>query len=149
MERQAKPIFFRLDPRLTAVALGLLSLGWAILTFYLLTDPEPPGSGLSSGEGSLPQWVLPTVGHFGLFGGLSVLLFTPLMASTPLTRRPVLAAIGVALVATIYGGGLELYQSTLPTRYASWEDGMVNFAGAISGVVLVLLALRINRARGH
>jgi len=42
-----------------------------------------------------------------------------------------------------------LYQSTLPTRYASWEDGMVNFAGAISGVVLVLLALRINRARGH
>ena len=149
MERQDKLIGFRLNPRLTALALGLLSLGWAILTFYLLTTPEPPGSGLGSGEGSLPQWVLPTLGHLGLFGGLLVLLFTPLLASTPLTRRPALAAVGVVLVAAIYGGGLELYQSTLPARYASWEDGMVNLAGAISGVVLVLVATRINRARGH
>lgn len=147
MQRQVQPSAFRFDSRLTALALGLLSLGWAILTFYLLTAPEPPGSGLSSGEGSLPQWVLPTMGHLGLFGGLSVLLFTPLLASTPLTRHPLWAAIGVVLVAAIYGGGLELYQSTLPARYASWEDGMVNFAGAVSGVVLVLAATRVSRSR--
>ncbi len=148
------PFVFRfMQTGWSAVVLGALALGWAVLTFYLLTASEPPGSGLGSGEGSLPQWVLPTLGHFGLFAGLSVLLFSPVLASSfpmfgPLTRRPFLAATVVVLVAAVYGGGLELYQATLPARYATWEDGMVNFAGAAAGVVFVLLATRLSRTRG-
>ena len=97
--------------------------------------------------------MLQTLGHFGLFAGLSALLFSPVLASSfprfgPLTRRPFLAATVVALVAAVYGGGLELYQTTLPARHATWEDGMVNFAGAAAGAVFVLLATRLSRSRG-
>ena len=119
-----------------------------MLTFYLLTAPEPPGSGLGSGDGSLPQWVLPTLGHFGLFAGLSMLLFSPVLATTTLTRRLYLASAAVVLIAAVYGGGLELYQATLPARHATWEDGMVNFAGAAAGVMFVRLATKLSRSRG-
>ena len=66
----------------------------------------------------------------------------------PLTRRPFLAAVAVVLIAAVYGGGLEIYQTTLPARYASWEDGMVNFAGAAAGVVVVLIATKLSRSKG-
>ena len=141
-------VFRFMRTRWSAAVLAALALGWAVLTFYLLTAPEPPGSGLGSGDGSLPQWVLPTLGHFGLFAGLSVFLFSPVLATTPLARRPFLAATVVVLVAAVYGGGLELYQATLPARYATWEDGMVNFTGAAAGVVFVLLATKLSRSKG-
>jgi VanZ family protein len=140
-----------MQTRWSAALLAALAVGWAILAFYLLTAPDPPGSGLGSGDGSLPQWALPTLGHFGLFAGLSVLLFSPVVASSspvfePLTRRPFLAATVVVLVTAVYGGGLELYQAILPARYATWEDGMVNFAGAAAGAVFVLLVTRLSRS---
>lgn len=135
----------RIDPKLTVLALALAAVAWAVVTYYLLTVAEPPGSELGAGDGGVPQWVLPTLGHFGLFAGLSVLLFAPVFTGTPLRRHPYLAAAGVVVVAALYGGGLELYQTTLPARYASWMDGFVNFAGAASGVVAVLAYTELRR----
>ena len=135
------------NTRFVAAALAVLAVGWAVVTYYLLTTPQPPGSGLGSGEGGPPQWILPAIGHFGLFGDLSAILFAPVFSTTPLTRHPYISAAVVASIAAAYGGGLELYQITLPERYASWLDGLTNFTGAVAGVLVILMATRMGGFR--
>ncbi len=136
---------WRLGRKAGVLAFAVLAIGWAVVTYYLLTTPHPPGS--EADASWLPTWVFPTLGHFGLFAGLSVLLFVPVLTATLLTRHAYVTALIVVLVAAAYGGGLELYQAHLPERSASWTDGVVNFVGAVLGVLAVLLTTKMLGSR--
>ena len=125
--------------------LGTAALGWAALTFYLLTSPDPPGAGVVVGASWLPQWVIPTVGHLGLFGVLAALLTALAFAARLRVRYLIASTVAVVVLNAAYGAALELYQSTLPSRYASWTDGAVNFLGAVGGVAAVVLLMRLTR----
>lgn len=49
---------------------------------------------------------------------------------------PRLHLLFVALLVTLIGAALELYQLTSPGHYAEWDDILANGAGAICGALL-------------
>ncbi len=125
--------------RSTIAIVGLLTVGWAALIFYLLTTAAPPGQG--QGSLWLPQWVVPAAGHYVMFGILAALL-TALMYPLKSRAGYLLGGLGiVVLVSAIYGASLEWYQSTLPSRNATWIDAAVNTVGALTGAICGLAVL--------
>ena len=58
------------------------------------------------------------------------------------TNRPLPLPLAASFVtATLYGGGLELYQTTLPMRAGTWGDAGINAMGAAAALA-ALTALR-------
>ena len=123
------------------VVLALAAVAWAALTFFLLTSANPPTPS-GSGTSWLPSWVIPTVGHFALFGVLaSILTALAIEAKLP-TRYLIASTVAVVVLNAAYGAALELYQSTVPNREPSWMDGAVNTLGAACGAAAVAMVAR-------
>ena len=131
-------------PRVATAVLTLAAVAWATLTFFLLTSvnpptpPAPPGSGIWS----LPSWVIPTAGHFALFGVLASILTAIAFEARPPTRYLIASTIVVVVLNAAYGAALELYQSTVPNRDPSWMDGAVNTVGAACGAAAMAMVAR-------
>ena len=110
--------------------LWIFPLAWGVTIYYLLTMPvdvEPQ------------PWMFPHIDklvHMVLFGTLAWLILLPLRLSL---RRSVLLSVLLSFsLATLYGGWMEYWQSTLPHREGNWADVLANALGAAS----VLFALR-------
>lgn len=91
------------------------------------------GSLVDSGEGASSTVLgLPVTAYLHVLGYavLSAALCYAMLADD---RRALLLA---ALVATTYGGLLELLQGTLPHRTTAAADGLLNAIGACAGVVV-------------
>ena len=100
----------------------------------------PPSS---RGLGRSQQLITPTVQnllHVPAYAGLTVLM----IASTRGGHVGLGGLTLVALAAVAYGVLLELAQAAVPGRFASLLDALLNAAGTVLGIVLVvgLRALR-------
>jgi glycopeptide antibiotics resistance protein len=75
--------------------------------------------------------------HFVIYAALAVLLMWTLDAIGSRTVRALLSAtLAVAL-----GAVLEWYQLSVPGRFGSFTDVLLNSAGAMAGLLLALLLL--------
>jgi VanZ family protein len=130
---------------MTVAVLGMCAAGWVVLTFYMLSSSNPPTPGV--GSSSMANELVPIVGHLGLFGVLAALL-TAIALAAGMRRRPLgIALVAIVAVCAAYGGAMELYQSTVEFRYASWSDGVTNTVGAIGGATSVLVGARLFRPK--
>lgn len=100
--------------------LAYLSLGRAY---------PPPVEGMLAVTGT-------TLLHFAGYGVLSAALGWALGGRA---RRLVAAAS----LAFAYGGALEALQLIVPARTADWADLGINLAGALTGTLIALLAVRL------
>lgn len=101
----------------------LLPLGWVMALHILLTmevDVEPSTLSL------IPH--LDKAVHIFLFAVLAWLLLIPLKRS--LARSTLTAAWISFCAASLYGGGMEYLQSTLPHRHGNLADVLANLVGA-------------------
>ncbi|QAA76335.1 MAG: hypothetical protein BIP78_0569 [Candidatus Bipolaricaulis sibiricus] len=53
--------------------------------------------------------------------------------------------VAAASLAFAYGGALEALQLLVPARTANWADLGINLAGALTGTLIALLAVRLFR----
>ena len=137
-----------LSPTLRKRLYQLPAAVWAIMIFILLTLP---GS-------KVPHIYFWTFGiefdkfiHGVLFFAQAMFLWMAFLTTTRDTlfsRRPVLIA---AILSSLYGGLMELYQSTLADRSADFMDFLADSAGAAAFILLVSLNLLrpvVKRLRG-
>ncbi len=110
----------------------LIGLWMGFLAYLSLGRGYPPAI-----EGAL-RMTGTTVLHFAGYGVLSAALGWALGGRA---RRLVAAAA----LAFAYGGALEALQLLVPARTADWADLGVNLAGAVTGTVVSLLAIRVSR----
>ena len=91
----------------------------------LLGSEDPPSP-------EAPPWWFPILAHLFLFGVLGFLVQLTLVtlerSSGWLFSLTMVVAIGF-----LWGLATELYQTTIPTRSASWEDLLWDAAGALLG----------------
>lgn len=105
----------------------------AIFTFSSLTGPElAPVSSFS------------TLGHFGEYAILGVLLF---LAARATWDSPSLAAVLAAIVSSAYGVTDELHQFLVPGRTPDPADWLTDTAGALVAIACVLVIERLATAR--
>lgn len=118
--------------RISHILSWLAVAAWAAVIFSM---SALPGSSVPGKYG--------TVAHYGEYAVLGVLLLTALA-----TRRALPAAVMLAIaIASAYGVTDELHQSFVTLRMPDPLDWMVDTAGAISGVLVVALALKLRRMR--
>jgi VanZ family protein len=116
-----------------------------IYTALLLTT-----SLLPSGSGPLGGWdasVTPDVQdalHLPAYAGLVVL-----WALAWSTRRALSAGTvaAIAIVCMAFGATMELAQSQIPGRTCSLKDGLVNAAGVLLGLAVILAGRRLHARR--
>jgi VanZ family protein len=73
------------------------------------------------------------VGHLVMYAVLAALLMMWRWATLGFATS--LLPIAVVFVgATAYGGGLEVYQGTVPERTGAWDDVLLNGVGALAGI---------------
>ena len=129
----------RVEPALRW-ALPFLTLVWVLFLFWVFTSTR--GAEGTFGVSPDPfHRLIPTAAHLGGYGVLAGLIGLNLWGVTRLATRFWAVLATAFLVATVYGAALELYQTTLPSRYGSWGDVGLNAAGA-SAALVALTALR-------
>ncbi len=82
--------------------------------------------------------------HFGLFGGMSVLIGIAFRRSQP-DPGPALLYLAPLVAAAAYGLFLECVQLTLPHRSFDWNDAAYNLAGAALAQAVLAAAYRSGR----
>jgi VanZ family protein len=107
------------DPRFRRRWRALLLLLTAITSWFAFM-PSPAGPGLPQAD---------KVNHLLAFGALAG---TAAFAWAPSWRTTMRTAAGLLL----YGGFIEVVQSTLPTRQASWADLLADAAGIAAGLMV-------------
>ncbi len=118
-------------------------MGWVVVILWLSVDSDPPSPGA---EGSTLSSLVPYVGHVAMYAVLAALLLAWRWSTHGMARPMLPAALAIFLVATVYGGGLELYQVSLAERTGSWSDALLN-AGGAAGALVGMAGLRVLRRR--
>lgn len=75
----------------------------------------------------------------------NIAVFVPLGASLAfaLAGRPVrLRLPGATLIGAALSAAIELIQQTLPSRFSSWEDWLLNTLGALIGALIASFLIR-------
>ena len=111
------------------------ALAQMVAIFVLSSIPAVP---------SLPGGLTGYTGHFigyGLLGALTLRGF----ARAKWNGMTASAAWRALAFASLYGVTDEFHQSFVPNRDASVEDWIADVAGAITGVLITLLAARLQR----
>jgi len=128
----AEPNFFHRDDIMKR---WWLAGTWMALIFVLSVGPTGPE--VSS------FW--PNLVHFLEYGILGILLLRAIIYTWNMASAVSSAlAIGIAFG---YGAAMEIVQLSLPHRGFSTEDMMVNLAGAVAGLVLLKLGMRVKNRR--
>ncbi len=110
---------------------------WMGGIFYLSHQSAP--------FGAAPSDVGAIAAHLALYAGLALLLCWTLVgdiARHAHAPRWVIAALAFALT-VLYGAGDEVHQAFVPGRSASETDIALDAAGAVAGIALALLVLRL------
>jgi VanZ family protein len=101
------------------------TLSWMAVTLYFLGSSDPPSP-------EAPPWWFPGLGHLYLFAVLGFL--TMLTLSTLERSSGWISSLAMVVVfGFLWGSTTELYQGTIPSRNASWEDLLLDAAGAFLG----------------
>jgi VanZ family protein len=118
---------------------------WLILlAFVALTVMQSIAPGSARPGDTVFSWLVALTAtpvqkalHFVIYAALAVLLMWTLDAIGSRTVRALLSAtLAVAL-----GAALEWYQLSVPGRFGSFTDVLLNSAGAMAGLLLALLLL--------
>ena len=101
------------------------TLGWMAVTLLLLGSSGPPPN-------EAPPWWVPVLAHLFLF---AVLGFLTMLTLATLERSSswISSLATVLVIGFLWGSATELYQGTIPSRNASWEDLFLDFVGAFLG----------------
>jgi VanZ family protein len=130
--------------RAAKLSLAIAAAAWAAVTVDLLAAPSPPATP-GSGGGSMLTWLIPLAGHLGVFAiGAGIHTLLALTARAGASR---IWFVAIVLGNGAFGAALELYQSTMPERHASWADVATNPIGALGGVIALLTVARLLTAR--
>lgn len=105
---------------------------WAAVIFRF---SSLPGSSVPGRFGNLAHFV-----EYGILGGL-------LFGALQLERSVRGAAVGAVLLASLYAVTDEFHQSFVPMRVPDPRDWVLDTAGAIAGVLLVLWLNRWRESR--
>jgi VanZ family protein len=109
---------------------------YMLVLFIASSLPDTSGSAhILSGLSSLSQNFL----HVPAFGFLTLLWMETLKKHRIQYRQAVIISSGISM---LYGSSLELYQSTIPGRFPSMIDIMLNFAGIFLLVVIYTILQR-------
>lgn len=119
--------------RITRVGAVALSLGWMGVIF-----------GLSSMSGSSVPGRFSTAAHFVVYAILGALYLWAL----PHSERAWPTALAAVALASLYGVTDEFHQSFVPGRMPDPADWLVDTAGALSAVLLIVGVRRVLAARG-
>lgn len=125
-------------PRVPRLATAWLPPALYVAVIWLLS---------SQSDVTAPLLAIPHIDkviHFVEYGVLAVLVARAL-ALTTLLRPVVFSALAVGMT-TAYGVIDELHQSYVPSRHASWQDAVADFAGACV-LVAVYARYRARKAR--
>ncbi len=107
----------------------------ALLLIYVSYEAFSPNP---ASKGNL--YALDKLLHFGAFAALAV----PARLATARTRR---AMVGVAVALLVYGVLIELVQTNIPGRDASWHDLLADAAGVAAGLTVATLLARLPALR--
>ena len=101
------------------------TLGWMAVTLLFLASSAPPSP-------VAPPWWFPVLAHLFLFAVLGLL--TMLTLATLERSSGWLSSLAmVVVIGFLWGSATELYQGTIPSRSASWEDLLWDTLGAFLG----------------
>ena len=120
-------------------ALPVLTLAWAVFLFWVSTSTRGAETAIGASPDSF-DWLVPPAAHLGGYGVLAGLLVLSLWAWAAHSRLWAPLAVSF-VVSALYGGALELYQSTLANRSGTWGDAALNATGAAAALA-ALTALR-------
>ncbi len=101
------------------------TLSWMAITLLFLGSPDPPSP-------ETPLWWFPVLAHLFLF---AVLGFLTMLTLATLERSSgwISSLVVVVVIGFLWGSATELYQGTIPSRSASWEDLFLDTVGAFLG----------------
>ena len=101
------------------------TLSWMLVTFLFLGSSDPPSP-------EAPPWWFPVLAHLFLFAVLGFLIMLTL--ATLERSSGVISSLAMVVVfGFLWGSATELYQGTIPSRSASWEDLLLDTVGAFLG----------------
>lgn len=142
-------VIFALSAQPAAVSGGLSATVAAIVTAAIDRAPRLfGGTALSGGGLGDLQHALRKTAHFLeylVLGSLALLAVRPgLVRSRPVGIRTISTAL---LLCVGYAVTDELHQLFVPGRAGRWQDVLIDSAGALSGILLVLAGYWAARAR--
>ena len=127
---------------------GVATALWIGLIFFLLgsADPAVPDLGQPG--------LVAALAHIFLYAVLACFLAWLGVTVHWLEQHPVVLIVLAVVLSTLYGGAMELYQATLPSREPSLVDAGMNGLGASLGSALfhtmrTLLRLGNSSRRSH
>ena len=101
------------------------TLGWMAVTLLFLASSDPPSP-------VAPPWWFPVLAHLFLFAVLGLLTMLTL-AALERSSGWLSSLAMVVVIGFLWGSATELYQGTIPSRSASWEDLLWDTLGAFLG----------------
>ena len=101
------------------------TLGWMAVTLLFLGSSDPPSP-------VAPPWWFPLRAHLLLFAVLGLLTLLTL-ATLNRSSGWISSLAMVVAFGFLWGLATELYQGTIPSRSASWEDLFLDTVGAFLG----------------
>ncbi len=101
------------------------TLGWMAVTLLVLGSSDPPSP-------VAPPWWFPVLAHLFLFAVLGLLTLLTL-ATLDRSSGWISSLAMVVAFGFLWGLATELYQGTIPSRSASWEDLFLDTVGAFLG----------------
>ena len=111
--------------RWTQVVSISATLSWMAITFLFLGSSDPPSP-------EAPPWWFPALAHLFLFAVLGLLTMLTL-ATLERSSGWISSLAVVVVIGFLWGSATELYQGTIPSRSASWEDLFLDTVGAFLG----------------
>ena len=111
--------------RWTQVVSISATLSWMAITFLFLGSSDPPSP-------EAPLWWFPALAHLFLFAVLGLLTLLTL-ATLERSSGWISSLAVVVVLGFLWGSATELYQGTIPSRSASWEDLFLDTVGAFLG----------------
>ncbi len=101
------------------------TLSWMAVTLLFLGSSDPPSP-------EAPPWWFPALAHLFLFAVLGLLTLLTL-ATLERSSGWISSLEMVVVFGFRWGSATELYQGTIPSRSASWEDLFLDTVGAFLG----------------
>ena len=150
--------------KLSAAVLWLLALGWAGFSLFLSWQPgEDTGAlsmelarfllGLLARVGIYPDQAafhmgLRLAAHLGVFFIDGLLAAAALAVSLPRAERRAWPYIMAALACSALAVAAEVGKQYVPGRHLQWDETLLNVAGSVLGVGLVVAVSALRRRQG-
>jgi VanZ family protein len=121
----------------------LCAAAWMSLIFYLSSIP-----GAQLGPDTLVVNTIKKLGHLFIFGVLAVLYLCALKGRKSLPETQGVFYLLSLLLTSLYAISDEYHQSFTPGRHSSGKDVLIDFCGAFTALVILIL-LNTGEKRKH